>query len=428
LIFDTTFNGGLRLLVESTAATDVAAVGVWYNHGSRDEPVELAGATHIIEHMLFKGTETLSATQIARRFDAMGGLVNAFTERETMALHSTIPLSGFAEAAHILSDILTSARFDRDEFNRELVVIENEIVATLDDVEEVAADAFAQRYWGTHPLARPIGGTVGDIKNKDRDQIFNYYKTQFKGKPHLITVAGGISPESVIKSFEPLLNAKAEQPINKKPDVPNVHGVPYHVIQSQYVQIYYALSGPEHIDDRDYYALEIANAALGDAMGSRLFQKLREELGLCYTIYSSPNLFRDCSMFSIYGTCAVSNTEEVMERIHAELQKIIDHGFTDEEIINAKSHLAGMITIAAQDVEYKMRRLARQALYNSKIVTCNEAIEIIKSIELPDIQKSLGLFLDHPPVIFGAGPKAAEKRFIRCLEQIQTKGLSGIYL
>jgi predicted Zn-dependent peptidase len=418
LIFDTTFNGGLRLLVESTAATDVAAVGVWYNRGSRDEPADLAGGTHIIEHMLFKGTETLSASQIARRFDAMGGLVNAFTERETMGLHATIPLSGFNEAARILTEIVTSARFEEEEFKRELIVIENEITASMDDVEEVAADAFARRYWAQHPLGRSIGGTVEDIKNKKRDEIFAFYQDCFKGKPHLITVAGGILPETVISSFEPLIDAIPEEPVEHKPNPPSMNGSSYYGLSSQYVQVYYALPGPEHIDDHEYYALEIANAALGDAMGSRLFQKLREDLGLCYTIYSSPNLFRDCSLFSIYGTCAVSHAEELLKRIHDEIMDIKNTGFSEEEIINAKSHVAGMITIAAQDVEYKMRRLARQALYKSAIMTCKESIQKIESIALSDIQNSLNLFLKNPPVLFGAGPKSAEKRFTRRIEQI----------
>ncbi len=418
MIFDTTFNGGLRLLVESTAATDVAAVGVWYNRGSRDEPAHLAGATHIIEHMLFKGTEGLSASQIARRFDAMGGLINAFTERETMGIHATIPTSGFTETAHILTDIVTAARFDPEEFKREILVIENEITAALDDVEEVAADAFAQRYWGSHPLGRSIGGSPEDVKSKERDQVFSFYQDHFQGKPHLITVAGGLEPDRVIKAFEPLLSTTTEYPQSDTPNTPVVHGPSYHGLSSQYIQVYYALPGPEHIQDHDYYAIEVANAALGDAMGSRLFQKLREELGLCYTIYSSPNLFRDCSLFSVYGTCAVTHAEELIKRIHEEITTIKLKGFTEEEITNAKSHVAGMITIAAQDVEFKMRRLARQALYKSAIMTCQESIQKINSIKLMDIQKSMELFFQSSPVLFGVGPKSAEKRVTRCIEQI----------
>jgi len=211
LIFDTTLDGGLRFLVESAAATDVVAVGVWYNRGSRDEDQQLAGATHIIEHMLFKGTEDLSASQIARRFDAMGGIVNAFTERETMGIHATIPINGFTEAVRTLTDIVTSARFDPDEFSRELLVIENEIAASLDDVEEVAANAFALRYWGKHPLSRPIGGTVEDIKNKQREQVFSFFQERFQGKPDVITVTGGISPEAVLQAFDPLIRVKRKE-------------------------------------------------------------------------------------------------------------------------------------------------------------------------------------------------------------------------
>lgn len=418
MIFDQTFNGGLRLLVETTAATDVAAVGVWYNRGSRDEPADLAGATHIIEHMLFKGTDAVSASQIARRFDAMGGLVNAFTERETMGLHATVPLRGFKEAAEILTNIISSATFDLQEFNRELVVIENEITASLDDIEELAADAFAQRYWPQHPLGRPIGGTIEDVKDKKRDEVFTFYQNYFQGKPNLITVAGGLSPEIVIEAFGPLLYAQADSPCENKPFPPNVYGPSYYRLSSQYVQIYYALPGPEHIENKEYYALEVANAAIGDAMGSRLFQKLREDLGLCYTIYSSPNLFRDCSLFSTYATGALSNADELLQRIHDEIEDIKIKGFTEEEIINAKSHIEGMITIAAQDVEYKMRRLARQALYKSKVMTCRESEEMIESVQVSDILASMKHFYNSAPVLFGAGPKSAEKRLLRRIEQI----------
>lgn len=426
MIFDASLDGGPRILVESTAAADVAAVGVWYDRGSRDEDASLAGATHIIEHMLFKGTGELTASQIARRFDSMGGLVNAFTERETMGLHATIPVSGFAETARILTDLVTSARFDPDEFSRELVVIENEIASTLDDVEELAADAFALRYWGNHPLARPIGGTLEDIKTKTRDQVYTFYAEQFMGKPDLITVAGGIDPDQVLKVFEPLIEAKKKHTSHihhtpascEAPLLPTKNGLTYKTLSSQYVQVFYAFPGPRHIDDKTYYALEIANAAIGDAMGSRLFQKLREELGICYTIYSSPNLFRDCSLFSIFGTCSVNHAEKLLVGIHEEMQKIAAKGFSEEEIHNAKSHLAGMITIAAQDVEYRMRRLARQALYKSTIIDCSASIKKIHEISVSDVQESIGLFMQNEPILFGAGPQKAEKRFSRQLEQI----------
>lgn len=423
MIFEKTFDGGLRLLVEPTAATDVAAVGVWYNFGSRDEDLTQAGSIHVIEHMLFKGTKDISASQIARRFDAMGGFVNAFTERETMGIHATIPVTGFEEAARIITDIITSARFDPDEYERELLVIENEIEASLDDVEELATDAFAVRYWDKHPLARPICGTVKDIKNKKRDDVYALFEKYFRGKPDLITVAGGIEPAQVVSAFKDLIQSAAEKrtvprPVQLQPELPLAKGVSYHNLSSQYVQVFYALPGPDHIDDRNYYALEIANAAIGDAMGSRLFQKLREELGLCYTIYSSPNLFRDCSMFSVYGTCAVSNGIELLEKIHTEIREIAEHGFTPDEIETAKSHLRGMITIASQDVEYRMRRLARQALYNGAIMNCTESIDTLMSIDMEVIQKSMAQFMKYPPVIFGAGPKKAAKAFSRRVEQI----------
>ncbi|MFQ3547243.1 MAG: pitrilysin family protein, partial [Termitinemataceae bacterium] len=286
MIQERTFDGGLRLIVETTAAADVAAVGVWYNRGSRDEQASEHGITHIIEHMLFKGTKNLSASQIARSFDVMGGLVNAFTERETMALHATVPLSGFPNAVSILSDIITQAAFDQEEFTKELIVIENELAAVMDDVEELASDAFSEYYWGEHPLAHPIGGNLSDIRQKSLDQVYLFYQNHIQALPDIISVAGGINIDSVYDAFAPFIDAVKKKKAThstylssslafKNP--PSVTVPRYHVLDSQYVQIFYALPGPERLSDERYHDIIIANAAFGDTMGSRLFQKLRED-------------------------------------------------------------------------------------------------------------------------------------------------------
>ena len=406
-----------RLLVDQAAAAEVAAVGFWYGIGSRDERIDEAGSTHFVEHMLFKGTSSRGAFSIAREVDRLGGSINAFTERECMALHAVVPAEGFEAALAILADLVTDSLFDITEFERERVVIENEITAADDDPEEAAADAFAERIWGSHPLARKIGGEANQVHSLTRENVYSRYKDLFQGIPPLITVAGGLDPEKVRRAVAGAFAGVHTKTPNKgialrlPPPRPKPIGTVFRPAPYQHVQSFCAFQADGVILPADYYALEVANAAIGESMGSRLFQELRERRGLCYSVFSSPSLMADSSLWIIYATSSLDTTAPLMASLGEELVKVMRDGLDDGEVADAKAHIRGSMKIAAADTEYRMRRLARQALYGASPSSCEEAEARVAAVDAAAANAAMRRFFVHAPTIYGVGMKAAKKKF-----------------
>lgn len=400
-------DGGCKLLVDTTAAADVAAVGVWYGIGSRDESTELRGATHVVEHMLFKGTGKHSASRIAGIIDKTGGTINAFTERECMALYSVVPSDAFEDAASILLEMIHDSVFDKDDYNLEKQIIFNELEASNDDPEEQASDAFLRAVWGDHPAALKIGAELDELKSLAHDKVLSYYKECFQSRPHIISVAGGIDPERAYQVFSSKMNLfkSIKKTKRTKPPVRYCPSAWYQKQSVQYSQVFYALEGSSCLSGDEYYSIGLANAALGGTLGSRLFQNLREQRGLCYTISSSPSHFTDTSLWSVYGTCSSENTIECIQRIQEEVYTVSQNGFTEQEIETAKAHLAGMITIASQDSEYRMRRLVRQYLQGTHLMSCSESIACLQDISLDAVNSAFRDFAKSKPYIFASGPR-----------------------
>lgn len=410
--------GGTRLLVDSTAAAEVAAVGFWYGVGSRDEAPEEAGSTHFVEHMLFKGTSTRDAFSIAREIDRLGGSINAFTERESVALHAVVPSEGFEAALAILADLVTDSLFDSEEFERERVVIENEIEAADDDPEEAAADAFAERLWGAHPLARKIGGETSEVHALKRDAVFDRYREHFFGVPSLITVAGGIDAEKIVHSVAAVFanaNQKAGRTTLRRtaPPRPKIQGEAFRKAPYQHVQVFCAFQVDEVIPSSEYYPLDVANAAIGESMGSRLFQELRERRGLCYSVFSGPTLMEGASLWAAYATTSKDTAATLVDALGEEIVRIARDGLEEGEISDAKAHVRGSMKIAAADAEYRMRRLARQALYGAPRLSCAEADERVVAVDADAANLAIRRFFTHAPTIFGVGMKSARLPFCR---------------
>lgn len=412
MIKDLSQGGHPRILAETTEAKGVVSVGVWFDRGSRDEGAPLVGATHCIEHMLFKGTPTRSAATAARQIDALGGVINAFTERECVALYCTVPSESFSQAMELLSDLVSHSLFDSQEFERERSVIENEIEAADDDPEEVAFDAFFRRLWGVHPLGRKIGGTVAEVRNLSRSLVVDFYNSAFLSQVSVISVAGDLDFDRVQEACGPFMvgSAGAAGPLNREaPVFPKSRGNFYKVIAAQSLQLFYGYPRIDRFKEDDYYTLELANVAIGDSMGSRLFQELREQRGLCYSIYSSPVLFSDASLWFVYATASVSNGSELVQRINETLGLLKQRGLEEEELETAKAHLRGMIRIASQDTEYRMRRLARQALSRGPLLTREEAINKINGVKLDQVRQTMEWFFAQTPVLFAAGPRSGKQ-------------------
>jgi len=428
LITSFDIGGVTRLLVDTAAATEVAAVGVWYALGSRDESEGQVGSTHFIEHMLFKGTPSRNSYEIACEVDRLGGSINAFTERECMALHITVPSDAFESAAAVLIDLISNSIFEENEIEKERTVIANEIEAADDEPEEVASDAFQAHIWPSHPVSRKIAGDLKDLNKLSPELLNNRYNEYFNNRPYVISVAGDVDPERAYKAFSCLTEKKnnglkLEQspsvlPIAPIRQVPNFspEGPSYVPAPFQHIQLFCAF-GSEYIEEKDYYSLELANAAIGDSMSSRLFQELREKSGLCYTVYSSPSLLSDSSLWTAYATCSKENTGELVKRMNQEIMRLKRNGLFADEVENAKAHIIGSMKIAASDMEYRMRRLARRALYGGPVLSHTEALQKIINLTVADANRAIGLFLKNDPVYFAVGPLSAKSSFKKALAQ-----------
>ncbi len=421
MIKDLSLGGSLRILAEKTEATGVVSIGIWFDRGSRDEGDSLVGATHFIEHMLFKGTPTRSASMAARQIDALGGLINAFTERECMALYCTVPGESFSQAMEILSDLVNHSLFDSQEFERERQVIENEIEAADDDPEEVASDAFFRRLWGSHPLGRKIGGTVAEVRALSRSLVVDFYHSAFLSHVSVVSVAGDLDFDQVLEACAPFTEGRSgrgDLGSRERPLLPKSRGDFYEVISAQSLQLFYGYPRIDRFNEADYYALELANVAIGDSMGSRLFQELREKRGLCYSIYSSPVLFSDTSLWFVYASASVSKGPELVQRIHETLGVLKQRGLEEEEVETAKAHLRGMIRIASQDTEYRMRRLARQALSRGPLLSREDAIQKISDLTRDQVNQTMEWFFSQPPVLFAVGPGSLKRALTKTIHQV----------
>jgi predicted Zn-dependent peptidase len=376
---------------------------------------------HIVEHLLFKGTASRSASDIARGIDRLGGAINAFTEKECMAIHAVVPRDGFFAAAEIIVDFINNAKFEHEEYLRERAVIEDEIQAAEDDPEEFASDAFFRRLWGDHPVARKISGEIEDIRRYDRESAFLYFQKYFQGSPDLISIAGGVSAEEASFAFKDLsfFSARSQNPsavsasMRNPPPLADPLGTSYVSMSAMQIQAFIAYQSNRSIRGDSYYQLEVANTAFGDSMACRLFQSLREQKGLCYSVFSSPALFCDSTLWTCYATVSPSNSVELLSSMLGELEGLKNHPLSTDEIETAKAHLCGMTRIASQDMEYRMRRIARQALWGNTVLTYEESIERIGAVTASDANGALQSLMANTPILFGVGPRKGAVSFKR---------------
>jgi len=382
---------GIHFLAEPIAATKAAAIGFWFSRGSRDEGPDSRGITHFIEHMLFKGTGVRSARDIARFFDRIGGYVNAFTERELMCVYCLVPAVHALPAAETILSMLTDSIFSTDDIEKERTVIVSELLSSMDDSEEMAMDAALAAMYPDHGLSQPIGGTVEEVERLDPERIREEYFAYFRNVPPVVTAAGNIDPEA-FSAFLGRYDYPSNTPKSGLSFSPADDGPVFRAgeffPESPFAQSQIFLSRPFQIErtPAGWLSWSVINAIIGDSVSSRLFQSLREERGLCYSVYSSFTVNRDSAVWIAYAATPGERTVETVETLRAEMNSIRDEGFTDAEIADARSHFEGELLLSAEDTENRMKRLGRQHFYDGKLYSIEESISLLESLENDDIQ------------------------------------------
>ena len=407
------------MLAEPIAATKAAAIGFWFSRGSRDENPDTHGITHFIEHMLFKGTATHSARDIALFFDRIGGYVNAFTERELMCVYCVVPSPHASAAAGIILSMLRDSLFTDGDIEKERSVIVSELLASKDDSEEMAMDAALAAMYPGHGLSLPIGGTVEEVEALHADRIRLEYRDRFRQCRPLVTVAGSIDPESFAVFLEGCdLSGTGETRASAQNSfrdgaAPSVESPRWQAgrfyPESPFGQSQIFLSWPLDFgrSGANWLSWSVINAVIGDSVSSRLFQTLREDRGLCYSVYSTFAVNRDSALWSAYAATPGERTVETVETLRAELEAVRRYGFTDTEIADARSHLAGEMLLAAEDTEHRMKRLGRQYFYNGQLLSVEDSVSLLESLHADDIQSRAcaGFGVDDESLVVYAGKK-----------------------
>lgn len=388
---DRTFANGIRFLAEPIAATKAAAIGFWFSRGSRDENTESHGITHFIEHMLFKGTSSRSARDLALFFDRIGGYVNAFTERELMCVYCVVPAVHALPAAQTVLYMLRDSVFSPDDIEKERSVIVSELLSSLDDSEEMAMDAALAAMYPDHGLSRPIGASVVEVDKLEAAHIRSEYETYFRNMPPLVTIAGNID----IEVFTPFLSGYdypskgLQQGLVSSPtgDIPRFRSGRQYP-ESPFSQSQIFLARPLEFDRNagNWLSWSVINAIIGDSVSSRLFQSLREDRGLCYSVYSTFAVNRDSAIWLAYAATPGERTVETVDTLLAEMELIRKDGFTDTEMADARSHLEGELLLSAEDTENRMKRLGRQHFYDGILYTIEESVALLESLGNDDIQ------------------------------------------
>ncbi len=383
----TVLPNGLIVLTERMEHLRSVAMGVWIKSGSRCEPAETNGISHFVEHMLFKGTRSRSAQHIAREMDSIGGNLDAFTGKETICFNVKSLAEHFPIALDVLSDLVLNPTFASNDIERERGVILEEIKIDEDNPDVLVHELFTQNFWKDHPLGKPILGTSTTVGRLDQRQLFDYHGGRFSGSNMVFSAAGNLDHsqfvEAVAQKFSPLAagNALLEE---QAPEA-GARVILRNKKSLEQVQICLGVPAPPITDDNRYATL-ILNTVLGGGMSSRLFQTIREERGMVYSIYSDLSPYRDTGTLCIYAGTAAGKALEVVNLILAEFRKLKEAPLSQEELTRAKDQLKGNILMGLESSNSRMANLARQEMYFHQFSTAEEIIARIDVVEPAQVQ------------------------------------------
>ena len=384
-----TLRNGITLLTEGMPHVRSVTIGVWLRRGSRHEPASLNGASHFIEHLVFKGTENRSAREIALAVDSIGGQMDAFTSKEYTCFYAKVLDDHVKDAVDLLSDIVLRPLFDAQELERERKVIVEEIRMVEDAPEELVYDMFSTHFYPGHPLGRPIQGTEGTVGGFSRRRLLRYFRENYVPDNILIVAAGNVRHATLAR-----LLAKT---FGRMPRVRKVasRGLPPRprggIVTSPKKELeqLHLLMGVPAFPERHArrYPLFVLNALLGGTMSSRLFQKVREERGLAYSVYSAVNAFADSGVMMVYAGTSPDKGDELLSVVRDELRDLRDKGPSAREVEVAKEHLKGSLMLSLESTSSRMSNLARQEMYHRRTFSMTEILERLNRVTRADVHR-----------------------------------------
>ncbi|MGI6449803.1 MAG: M16 family metallopeptidase [Desulfitobacteriia bacterium] len=377
---------GVRVLTEEIDHVRSVAIGLWVGAGSRNETEGYEGISHFIEHMFFKGTKNRTAKQLAEALEAVGGQLNAFTTKEFTCYFARVLDEDISLAIDVLSDMFFNSSFDNKEIEKEKNVVIEEIKMYQDTPDEFIHDLFSQYVWNGHPLGKPILGVEETIKSLTREKVIDYLETRYTPGQVVIAVAGKIKHEDIIRELAGFGDFKRER---KVPAPNQPQGSVFRSSVGKDTEQMHIIVGVPGLgqDDEDMYALHIVNNILGGGLSSRLFQEIREQRGLAYSVYSYHSTYADTGLFAVYAGTNPAKTEEVIRCVLEEMNTIKSQGITEEELARTKAQIKGNLLLGLESVSSRMNRLGKTELTFGRVKTAEEAVEQLEKVKLTDIKR-----------------------------------------
>jgi predicted Zn-dependent peptidase len=398
---------GLLVLTERMPQMRSVAMGAWVCCGSRDEAAPENGISHFVEHMVFKGTASRSAQQIAREVDSIGGNLDAFTGKENVCFNIKCLDELTEEALDVLSDLVLHPSFSAADLEREQGVILEEIKMDEDNPDYLVHETWTQNFWRDQPLGRPILGTVDTVSGFTRDTVLTHHKRRFSAGNMIFSAAGNLEHEEMLAMIEArfsALEAKTEEAPQHHPVLTTPHVTLKSKKSLEQVQMCLGVKAPA-VDSADRFSLYLLNAMLGGGMSSRLFQSIREEEGLAYSIYSELSPFRDTGSLAVYAGMSADRAERVIQLTLAEFRRLKSEPVGDAELKRAKDQMKSNIVLGLESSGSRMSNLARQQMYYGRFVPVEEIVSAIDAVTPPDIERvANGLFSTEAVALTLLGP------------------------
>jgi len=411
----TTLPNGLRVISQDMPSVRSVSIGMWVDAGSRDEAPPEAGASHFLEHLLFKGSDRMSAQSIAEAFDAVGAQHNAFTSKEYTSYWAKLRDADLPLATQILAEMLIRPAFRQEEIDSERHVVMEEINMNEDDPTDVAHEMFVRSLWEGHPLAPPILGTRESITDMTRSTIEGYWARRYSPRSVVVAAAGRVDHADLVGQIEGWMGDWTGLAIERSAAEADERPV-VNVTRRDTEQAHLVFGGHAlRRDDDRRWALTVVDHVLGGGMSSRLFREIREQRGLAYAVHSFRMPFRDAGAFAIYVGTTPTQTSEVLKLVRSELDRMMQDGLTVAELERAKGHVAGSLALSLEDSGSRMNRLGRNELTGIEQLSVDEIVARVEAVELEDALSIAREVYAGPYVIGAVGPFDSEdlEMFIR---------------
>ena len=378
---------GLVVITETMTHVRSVSVGVWVRNGSRREVQEENGLAHFMEHMVFKGTERRSAEAIAREMDSIGGMLDAFTSKEQICFNAKVLDEHLPIAFDIIADLVLRPKFDSEDVKKERQVVLEEIKMDLDNPEYLLHEIFTRGFWPRHALGRPILGTPDTVRRFNKDGLRTRFDSWFAPDRIVLTAAGNVPHEQVLELVQREFGSLKAAGKCEGHAAPSTEAPIHLETKRDLEQVHVCMGVPSYpLAHKRRFAVAVMNNLLGGGMSSRLFQNIREKLGLAYAVFSELTPYSDAGMMTVYAGTARETVGQVIDLIVKEFRDLKESPVSEEELLRAKNHLKGSLMLSLESTSARMSNLARQELYFGRFYSLDEILQSISAVTHDDVQ------------------------------------------